>query len=686
MTAFAYPKTRRVDVVDDHFGVPVADPYRWLENDARTDAEVAAWVDAQNALTTSHLATLPARAVFRKRLKSLFDHEQLTAPQKRSGRYFHLRNPGLWNQAALYVRDSVDGPDRVLIDPNGWDAAGATALAEWSASHDGRHVAFGVQEDGTDWRTIRVLAVDTGTTLSDEVRWARFTSIVWAYDGSGYFYSRYPAPEAGAAFGASIAGHAVYFHAIGTSQDADRLVHSTPEQPGLVHVAALADDGRHLAIYSTPGASSNALTLIDLQTTDWTPRHVVEDFAHQWTLAGSADGRLFFVTDQGAERGRIVSLDMSTPAADFQEVVPEQAGVVNDARVVGERILVAYLTDAKTQIRRFTLAGAPNGEVALPGIGSAGGFRGESADNEVFFVFTSLNAPTSIYRYDVATGTSTTWAEPDVSADLDRIVVEQHFATSRDGTRVPMFVMRRRDVTGPAPTLLYGYGGFSISMLPFYSPAQVAWVEQGGVMAIANLRGGAEYGQRWHHAGRRDRKQNVFDDFIAVATYLKDQGITAPDGLAIQGESNGGLLVGAVVNQRPDLFAAALPGVGVMDMLRFDRFTGGTLWRDEFGDPSREDDFRTLYAYSPYHRLQPGRPYPAILAATADTDNRVVPGHTFKYIAAAQAMDLGPRPRLVRIETKAGHGAGKPMEKVIDEVADLWAFAARWTGLAVSGE
>ncbi|CLR11314.1 peptidase [Mycobacterium tuberculosis] len=378
-----------------------------------------------------------------------------------------------------------------------------------------------------------------------------------------------------------------------------------------------------------------------------------------------------------------MTLDLDDTDPVFTDLVGEQEAVLNDAALLGGRLLVSYLVDAKVEVHRYKLDGTPDGGVKLPGIGSAGGFRGNPEEPESFFVFTSFDTPSTVYRYDVAANTREVWAAPKVDAGLDRIGVDQRFYTSKDGTRVPMFIVRRRDVTSPAPTLLYGYGGFGISMIPVWSPAWFAWVEQGGVLAVANIRGGGEYGKAWHDAGRLEKKQNVFDDFIAAGEYLKADGIPPAAGLAIQGESGGGLLVGAVVNQRPDLFAASLAGVGVMDMLRYHRFTGGQLWMADYGDPAKEADFRNLRAYSPYHNIAPGRDYPAILSTTADTDNRVVPGHTFKYIAALQAADLGPKPHLVRIETRAGHGAGKPLDKIIQEVADQWAFAAYWTGLDV---
>ncbi len=682
-TLLTYPETKRVDVIDNHFGTTIADPYRWLENDVRRDPEVAAWIDAQNRITRSHLADLPGRDIFRARLTELFDFERLTAPDKKGNRYFFTRNSGLANQETLVVREGLDGQDRVLIDPNSWSEDGANALAEWSASEDGARVAFATQEGGTDWRTIRVLDVETGAVLEDEVAWVRFTSISWATDGTGFFYSRFPEPEKGKVFEATVAGHAVYFHALGTPQSQDRLVYATPEQPHLLHFAGVTEDGRYVIIYSSPGSGGSALTVLDLADKDWKPHAIVEDFEHYWTVVGNVGTKLFLTTQKGAERGKIVALDLDDAKPEFADIVAENEAVLSSASLLGGRLIVCYFVDAKTKIERFKLDGTPDGVIDLPGIGSAGGFHGRAADDEAFFVFTSHSAPTTIYRYDVATNTKSAWAEPKVAIDLDRIVVEQRFYASKDGTRVPMFIVRRKDVTGPAPTLLYGYGGFAISMIPFYSPASLAWVEQGGVFAVASIRGGGEYGKSWHDAGRRENKQNVFDDFIAAGEYLKAEGITSPDGLAIQGESNGGLLVGAVVNQRPDLFAAALPGVGVMDMLRFHRFTGGQLWMQDFGDPAKESDFRNLLSYSPYHTIHATGAYPAILVTTADTDDRVVPGHSFKYVAALQAADLGARPRLLRVDTRAGHGAGKPTDKMIEEFADMWAFAARWTGLEI---
>ena len=683
-TTIAYPETKRGDVVEKPFGQTIADPYRWLENDVRSDKEVAAWVESQNKVTNAYLDRLPGRDTFKARLKQLKNYERFTIPVKKGSRYFYSRNSGVQNQQVLYVRDSVDGQGRVLIDPNSWAKDGATALAEWSASDDGTRVAYAVQDGGTDWRTIRVLDVNMGKVLGDEVKWARFTSIAWDKDGSGFFYARFPEPKQGASSQASVENHAVYFHAIGTPQTQDRLVYATPDQPTMVHsFFSITKDGRYVAILSTSGTPGYKLTLVDFKSANWKPRKLVDNFDNQWHVAGNVGTKFFLMTNKDAPRFKVVTMDIAAAAPVVKDVVPEQDAVLDGASLVGGRLLLSYLADVKTEVRRYTLDGKADGVVKLPGIGTAIGFEGKGDDKETFFGFTSFNAPGTIYRYDVASNTARVWSEAKVAINLNRIAVEQRFYKSKDGTRIPMFIVRRKDVTNPAPTLLYAYGGYGLVDLPAFSSERLAWVEQGGVFAIAYIRGGGEYGKAWHDAGRRQNKQNVFDDFIAAGEYLKAQGITSQDGLAIQGASNGGLLIGAVVNQRPDLFAAALPQVGVMDMLRFDQFTAGKLWADEYGSVAKEADFRNLFSYSPYHNIRSGKAYPAILATTADTDDRVIPGHTFKYVAALQAADIGSKPHLVRIETRAGHGAGKPTDKTIAETADMWAFAAHWTGLKV---
>lgn len=680
----AYPQTRTVDQVDEQFGVKVADPYRWLENDVRNDPEVAAWVAAENKVTDAYLATLPGRDIFKSRLTRLFDYERFGVPQREGGRYFYSRNAGLQNQSVLYVRDSVDGQGRVLIDPNGWSKDGATALAEWSPSKDGKRLLYSIQDGGSDWRKLRVLDVDTGKTLDDQIDWVKYgLSASWVKDGSGFYYARFPTPEKGQEFQSQNLNAQVYFHKLGTPQSADRLIYERPDQPRYTFYPGITEDGRWLVISTSGPGDHSEIAVLDLTRPTDKPRTIVNTDNVDWSTIGSKDNTLYLTTTQGAPRLRVVTLDMAAANPTPKEVVAEDKAVLNGASLVGGRIMAAYLVDAKTELKRFTLDGKPDGSIALPGIGTVGGVGGELDSNEGFFAFSSFATPTTIYRYDVATRAVTPWATPKVAFDPARYDVRQRFYASKDGTKVPMFIVRAKDVKGPAPTLLYAYGGFNVPILPGFSPGRIAWLEQGGVLAVANIRGGSEYGKEWHDGGKLLNKQNVFDDFIGAGEDLIAQGITSKGQLAIQGGSNGGLLVGAVVNQRPDLFAAALPAVGVMDMLRFDRFTAGRYWVDDYGVPAKEADFRNLLTYSPYHNVKAGVTYPAILATTADTDDRVVPGHTFKYTAMIQSKDLGPKPHLVRIETRAGHGSGKPTDKVIEETADLWAFIAKWTGMQV---
>ena len=684
MAPIAYPTTRDDGTVDTLFGQQIRDPYRWLENDVRTDTNVRDWVTAENAVTDSYLATLPGRDIFKARLKQLFDYERFGTPQKQGGRYFYSHNDGLQNQSALMVRDTLDGPGRVLIDPNAWSKDGATALAETAISHDGKRIAYGVQDGGTDWRTVKVLDVDSGQVLDDTLEWVKFSGLDWDKPGQGFFYSRYPAPADGTKFQGLNENQQVYYHRVGTPQSADRLVYATPDQPKLNHGASVSDDGHWLYVISSSGTDDRyEVQLIDLTSPKWTPHTLVKGFENNWTPIGNEGTTHYFVTNKDAPRLRIVTLDSMKANPVPVEVVPESEATLEGALIKAGTLIASYLADAKTEVRTFGLNGAPKATVPLPGIGTAGGFGGDPDDPETFFSFTSFTVPGRVYRYDVNTGQATVWAEPKVAFDPEAYETEQRFFQSKDGTRVPMFVVKKKGQTGPAPTLLYGYGGFNISLTPSFSVTRLAWLEQGGVVAVANLRGGGEYGKAWHDAGRLANKQNVFDDFIGAGEALVAAGITRPEQLAIQGGSNGGLLVGAVVNQRPDLFAAALPAVGVMDMLRFDRFTAGRYWVDDYGYPNKEADFRVLRAYSPYHNIASGKKYPAILVTTADTDDRVVPGHSFKYTAALQAADLGDKPHLIRIETRAGHGSGKPIDKTIEETADLWAFAAKWTGMEV---
>jgi prolyl oligopeptidase len=683
-----YPHTRSIDLVEEQFGDKVADPFRWLENDVRVDKDVAAWVKEQNKLTDAYLQTLPGRSTFAARMKELFNFERFGTPRKAGNLYFYTRNDGLQNQSVLYVRDGLNGTPRILIDPNDWAKDGATALAEWIPSDDGRFLLYAIQDGGTDWRTLKILDVASGKVLDDEVKWIKFSSLAWQKDGSGFFYSRFAEPERGATFQSPNLNQTVNFHRIGTAQSVDTLVYATPNHPMQSHSAQITDDGNYLLINTTQGTDPR-LELHIARLGGKGPlkfRTLVKGIENNWELAGSVGSKFYFLTDREAPRGQLVTLNVARGIPSLRTLVPQGPDTMIGASLVGERIIVAFLGDAKSEAELRDLNGRLVEQVRLPGIGTASGFGGKGGDPETFYSFSGFATPPTIYRYNTATGKAEVFAKPKVAFDPAEFETDQQFYTSKDGTRVPMFIVKKKSTGPAAPTLLYGYGGFNIAQTPGFKATTLAWLEQGGVLAIANLRGGGEYGKAWHDAGRLAQKQNVFDDFIAAGEFLIAQGISAPGKLAIEGRSNGGLLVGAVVNQRPDLFAAALPVVGVMDMLRFNRFTAGRYWIDDYGDPGKAEDFKILRTYSPYHNIKSGKDYPAIMVMTADTDDRVVPGHSFKYAAALQAASVGNKPHLIRIETRAGHGSGKPTDKIIAEFADAYAFVAKWTGLEVKDQ
>jgi|TARA_R110002126_G_scaffold152831_7_gene300037 prolyl oligopeptidase len=678
-----YPEARTVDVVEEQFGEYIADPYRWLENDVREDPEVAEWVKAENAVTDAYLEKLPGRKVLADSMTELFDFDDLGNPDEAGGKYFYERKSGGQNQAVLYVRDGADGEERMLIDPATWSKDGATALAGWKPSADGSLLAYAVQDGGSDWRTLKVLDVATGEVKEDTVEWAKFTDLAWMPNNIGFLYSRFPKPEEGAAFQSLNANHAVYLHVMGSEQAKDTKVYATPDQPELNHSAQLTSDKEWVVITSSSGTDERyEITLIKVDAPKLQTRKLVSGFENDWRLIDGVGDTLYFVTNKDAPRMRVVKTDVSAAEPEFTEVVPQSDAVVGGAMIVGDRLVISYLVDAKSQLSVFDLDGKALGTLDLPGPGQVGSLSGSMKSDEGFFTFQSFNRPTTVFRYD-GEAAPTIWAKPALPFDPDTVEVTQRFYKSKDGTKIPMFLvhMKGQDLSKGAPTMLYGYGGFNISVLPQYKPAWMAWIKAGGVFASANLRGGGEYGKEWHDAGRLQNKQNVFDDFIAAGEYLIGEGITPKDGLAIEGRSNGGLLIGAVMNQRPDLFTAGHAAVGVMDMLRFNRFTAGRYWVDDYGYPDKEQDFKTLLAYSPYHNLMGGVDYPALIVSTADTDDRVVPGHSFKYVARLQALDTGDAPHLIRIETRAGHGSGKPTDKLIEEYSDIYAFLADATGL-----
>jgi prolyl oligopeptidase len=682
-----YPPTVEENLVEEQFGIKVADPYRWLENDVRNSEGVAMWVKSQQDVTNAYLKDIPGKAQLKASMAKMFDYERFGVPRRAGNRYFYMRNDGLQNQSVLYVRDGLTGEGRPLIDPNAWAKDGATALAEWSPSKDGTMLAYSIQDGGSDWRTVRVMDVATGKDKSDSIEWVKFSGIEWI-GNEGIIYSRFPAPDSDQAFQALNTNQAVYFHKIGTPQNADTLLYATPDRPVLNHVGEVTSDGQWLVLTSSSGTDDRfeihgrKIEGGKAMTAPLVP--IVSGFDHNWTLVDGVGDRLWFMTNKDAPRLKITTTQIGTgQKLLWRDIVAERPETLDGASIVGDKIILAYLKDAQAEVEMVTLDGAPAGKVDLGGIGTAAGFGGDAGNSETFYSFSGFTSPSVIYRMDTSSGERSVFAKPDLPFNPDDYVTEQRFYASKDGTKIPMFLVYRKDLdlTKGHPTMLYGYGGFNISLTPSYSATRMAWLQAGGVYAQAGLRGGGEYGKAWHDGGRLLNKQNVFDDFIAAGEYLIGQGITGKGQLAIEGRSNGGLLVGAVVNQRPDLFGAAHAAVGVMDMLRFDRFTAGRYWVDDYGYPNKEADFRNLLTYSPYHTVKDGVQYPAVLVSTADTDDRVVPGHSFKYTARLQAADAGPKPHLIRIETRAGHGSGKPTDKTIEEYSDIYAFLGYWTGL-----
>jgi prolyl oligopeptidase len=680
-----YPKTKKVDQVDDYHGTKVADPYRWLETDVRTSKDVADWVAAENKVTFDYLGTIPEREPIRKQLTTLWNYEKYSTPYKRGGRYFFSKNNGLQNQSVVYTVDKWGDTPRVLLDPNGWSKDGTVALGGVAVSDDAKYAAYAVAEAGSDWQTIKVADVATGQQLPDELKWVKFSGISWTKDDKGFFYSRFPAVAAEKSFQSLNRNQKVYYHRLGTPQSEDAVVYYDASQPEWNHGAEVTEDGRYLIITTTQGtANRNQVHVRDLQDPYAMPVALVDKIENDYSFIGNDGPVLYFRTDLNAQKGRLIAIDLRNPAREnWKEIVPESDATLQGVDYVGHRFVANYLRDAHSEIRLFDTAGKLVRTVELDGIGSAGGFGGRSDDTETFYSFSSYATPPSVYRYDVATGEKQLVFRAKVAMNPAEYEVKQVFYTSKDGTKVPMFLSYKKGLKldGNNPTLLYGYGGFDISMTPGFSISRLTWMNMGGVYAVANLRGGGEYGEAWHEAGTKLHKQNVFDDFIAAAEYLIKNNYTKPAKLAVQGGSNGGLLIGAVETQRPDLFGATLPAVGVMDMLRFNQFTAGRYWVDDYGSSANADEFKALYAYSPYHNIKPGTKYPATLITTADTDDRVVPGHSFKYAAAIQEAQAGPAPVLIRIETRAGHGGGKPTAKQIEETTDEMAFLVKNLGM-----
>ncbi len=674
-----YPATKKVEQNDQLHGVTVSDPYRWLEDD--NSAETKAWVEAQNKITFAWLEQIPERKLLKERLTKTWDYERYGIPYKEGGRYFFSKNDGLQNQGVLYTVDSLNSIPRVLLDPNKLTADGTAALSGEAVSDDGALLAYGVALAGSDWQEWRVRNVQTGVDLKDEIKWVKFSGASWSKDGKGFFYSRYDEPKAGEQLKGVNYFQKLYYHALGTPQTDDRLIYERPDHKDWGFAGGVTDDGRYLIISVSQGTDTrNRIFYKDLQQADARVVELLNDFDADYDFVDN-DGPVFwFRTDLKAPRGRVIAIDITKPQrTQWKEVIPQAVETLRSVNLVNQQFIANYLKDAHSQVKVFSRTGNFIREVDLPGIGSAGGFSGKRTDTETFYSFTSFTVPGTIYRYDLQTGVSTVYRQSKVDCDPTEFETKQVFCQSKDGTRVPIFLTHKKGLKldRKNPTLLYGYGGFNISITPGFSVPNLAWLQMGGVYAVANLRGGGEYGEDWHQAGMKTKKQNVFDDFIAAAEWLVANKYTSSSKLAISGASNGGLLVGAAMTQRPDLFGAALPAVGVMDMLRFNQFTIGWAWTSDYGSPENAEEFKALHAYSPLHQLKPGVKYPSVMITTADHDDRVVPAHSFKFAARLQECQAGDKPTLIRIETRAGHGAGKPTTKLIEESADKLAFLIR---------
>ena len=668
-----YPKAEKVDTVDVYFGTEVADPYRWLEND--TSAATAAWVEAENKVTNEYLAQIPFRKQLLERLTNLANYEKIGAPFKKHGKYYFYKNDGLQNQSVLYVQDSLEGEPRVFLDPNKLSDDGTVALTGLSFSHDGKYAAYTISRSGSDWTEIYVLDTATGQLLDDHIEWAKFTGAAW--QGDGFYYSAYDAPVKGKEFSNVNENHKVYYHKIGTPQTEDKLIYQNPAYPKRFYYTGTSEDERILFVYESGAGRGNNLFIKDLKKANAPFIQLTTDFDYQYSPIEVIDNNVYIFTNYGAPKNRIMVADINNPKLEnWKELIPEMESVLSSAEVIGGKLFLTYDKDASNHAYVYSQKGEHMHEIKLPSLGSVS-FSGTKDDKECFFVFTSFTTPGTIYKYDMDKNSYELYRAPKVEFNSDDFVTEQAFFPSKDGIMIPMFLTYKKDLerNGNNPVFLYGYGGFGISLNPGFTTSRIPFLENGGIYAQVNLRGGSEYGEEWHIAGTKMQKQNVFNDFISAAEYLINNKYTNPDKIAIVGGSNGGLLVGACMTQRPDLFKVAIPQVGVMDMLRYHKFTIGWNWASDYGtSEDSQEMFEYLKGYSPLHNLKPGTKYPATMVTTADHDDRVVPAHSFKFAATLQECNDGTNPTIIRIDSKAGHGAGKPMAKVLEEQADIYGF------------
>jgi prolyl oligopeptidase len=666
-----YPETRKSDHVDNYHGTAVPDPYRWLEDD--NSEETKAWVKAQNEVTFNYLSQIPFRQQLEERLTEIWNYPKMSTPVKRKGFYFYSYNTGLQNQSVIFKMNSLDEKGQVFLDPNTLSDDGTVALSAFSVSHDAKYAGYGISRAGSDWQEFYVREIETGKDLGDHLRWIKFSGLSWYRNG--FFYSRYPEPVEGDRLTAENENNRVYYHQVGTPQSDDILVYEDPEHPQRSFSVGVTDDEKYAVITATESTSGNAFGFKKMEDPSFT--WLTDKFDHNFTAIGNHEDLLFVLTDLDAPRYRLIGIDLNRPAQEnWKVILPEQEEVLQSCAFMGGRLIAQYMQDAHDIVRVYDTDGSFLHEVEFPGIGSVSGFGGDKEEEVTFYTFSSYNYPPVIFKYNIKENLSEIFYSSEVDFDGSKYETSQVFYESKDGTRIPMFIVHKKDIklNGDHPTLLYGYGGFNVSQTPNFSAARAVWLEQGGIYAVANIRGGGEYGEEWHKAGTIFNKQNVFDDFIAAAEYLVENKYTSPERLGILGGSNGGLLIGAVINQRPGLFAAAIPAVGVMDMLRFHKFTIGRYWTTDYGSSDDPEQFEYIYKYSPLHNISSDLDYPAVMVTTADHDDRVVPAHSFKYIATLQEHYKGNNPVIIRIETDAGHGGGKPTSKYIEEVTDEYAF------------
>jgi len=674
-THFEYPRTAKVDTADVYFGKTVADPYRWLEDPALPGT--GEWIDAQNKVTFGYLGRIPFRDSLKARLTEVWNYERYSTPMKKEGKYYFQKNDGLQNQNVLYVMDSLNSEPRVILDPNLFSQDGTVALSGYSLSKDGRYLAYALSRGGSDWNEIFVKDIISGEDKADHLEWVKFSSIAWYR--KGFYYSRYPRPGDDQQLTSRNQNHQVYYHTLGRPQENDILVFEDRERPDRNFSADVTEDERFLIVYESESTYGNKVYIKNLERKEMSFIKLNDSFDYEMYIVGSIENDLYLLSNENAPRNKLIRLSYDARSNSLQpaELIPEEDNVLEQVQLAGDKIMAKYLVDAHSLIRVMDRQGMFLHELKLPEYVNVSSMNGESDDNELFYSLASYTIPTTVYRYDVQHDSSVVLFKPSVDFDPEDYVTRLEFCTSKDGTKIPLYIVHHKDIkkNSKNPTLLYGYGGFSASELPRFSPARIIWLENGGIFVNANLRGGGEYGEEWHKAGIKLKKQNVFDDFIAAAEYLIRNKYTKPSRLAIEGQSNGGLLIGAVMNQRPDLFGVAFPGVGVMDMLRYHKFTIGWAWESDYGSVNDSAEFNCLIAYSPLHNIRENTDYPAVLITTADRDDRVVPAHSFKYAATLQEKYKGPNPVMIRIQTKAGHGAGKPTRFLIEEQADIWAFA-----------